>query len=180
MSELKIVTKNDRLDTAVEEISKLCLSVKFNVLALAKKIHTYDNQFKDDELKFELERRNIIKGTAYSEFKKIGSKNILHNPKYQNRLPNGPSVLGQLAFFRDDVIRKFLDNGKINASMTVDEAKELKSDSGNTTKKSDLVKTVLSLTCKKSVYNKNKEKLKKLKRHIEFEYSFLNINGKID
>jgi len=59
MSKLEIVTKNERLKVAVEEIGKLCLSVKFNILALAKKTHTYDNQFNDDKFKFELKKQKF-------------------------------------------------------------------------------------------------------------------------
>jgi hypothetical protein len=121
-----------------------------------------------------------MKGTTYTDFKKIGSKSLFHKEEYQKKLPNSPSALNQLAFLKDDVLRKHINSGKINSSTTLEEAKELKSIKGNSNKASDDVKTILSLTCKRSVYNKNKLKLKKLKMDIQSNYPFLNVNGKID
>ena len=176
----EITTATERLDFAVNEIDGLCFNLKKNIFILSKKIFDYDNQFKDDELKMELERQGIMKGTTYTDFKKIGSKSLFHKTEYQNKLPNSYGALNQIAFLKDDVIKKHIQTKRINPSTTVEEAKELKIIKGNSTKVSDDVTTVLSLTCKRSVYNTNKNKLKKLKRDIQFNYPFLNINGKID
>jgi hypothetical protein len=180
MSKNDITTASERLGTAVKEIDGLCFNLKRNIFILSKRIFEYDNQFKDDELKMELERQGIMKGTTYTDFKKIGSRSLFHKEEYQKKLPNSYSALNQLAFLKDDVLRKYINSGKINSSTTLEEAKELKSIKGNSSKTSDDVKTVLSLTCKTSVYNKNKLKLKRLKMEIKLNYPFLNVNGKID
>jgi len=180
MGKNEITTVTERLDTAVKEIDGLCFNLKKNIFILSKRIFEYDNQFKDDELKNELERQGVMKGTTYTDFKKIGSRSLFHKEEYQKQLPNSYSALNQLAFLKDDVLKKYINSGKINSSTTLEEAKELKSIKGNSNKVSDDVKTILSLTCKTSVYNKNKLKLKKLKMDIQSNYPFLNVNGKID
>ena len=70
MTKTEITTAVERLDNAVENIEELCLNHKKNLFILAKKIFEYDNQFKTDELKYELEKKGIMKGTVNNNFKK--------------------------------------------------------------------------------------------------------------
>jgi len=180
MSKNEITTKTERLNNAVNEIGKLCFDVKNNILELCRKIYNYDKDFKDEELKFELERKNILKGTTYYQYRTVGAKNILHDLKYRDKLPSSVFALIQLAYLKDDKIKKDINSGKINASMTIDDTKNLKSLSNNSTNNSDLTTNVFTITGKRSVVKKNKEKLKKLKREIQFKYPFLNVNDNIN
>ena len=109
MGKNQITTVTERLDTAVKEIDGLCFNLKKNIFVLSKRIFEYDNQFKDDELKNELERQGVMKGTTYTDFKKIGSRSLFHKEEYQKKLPNSYSALNQLAFLKDDVL-KMLDH----------------------------------------------------------------------
>ena len=175
MTKTEITTAVQRLENAVGVIDELCLNHKKNLFILSKKIFEYDNQFKTDELRNELERKGIMKGTVYKDFKKIGSKSLFHKEEFQKKLPNSYSALTQLAFLKDDDLRKYIQKGIIRSDTTIEDIKNLKSKSVGTNN----TQIILSITCSINDLKKNKESLKKLKTKIIVDYPFLNVNGKI-